>query len=183
LYALLLSQKEQEESLYLLEIHRLPSLNLERKIRRIRQPQRRAQLRLDARKPIQRTRIILIAQQEQVIAHEVTLLTSIVHKRLLNLQQRVVWCLLEFRKCLELRGIGFFWRNDCAAPESCWCDGNKVETCYDAEVVLSAFERFEQLRIFEGVGVDDQARGEDDLHVCDGIASEAVAGGEERNST
>lgn len=48
-------------------------------------------------------------------------------------------------------------------------DGVDVEAGHDAEVVVAALEGLEEVAIARGVGVDDLARGQDDLVVAHAI--------------
>ena len=58
-------------------------------------------------------------------------------------------------------------------------ESEKVDAGYDAKVIRTTFEGEEEVGVVCGVGVGDNAAGEDDLEILDVRAGEAVEGGEE----
>lgn len=64
---------------------------------------------------------------------------------------------------MELSGYACPRVDDEAAPQLALLKGLEVEASHDAEIVGPAFQRFEEVRVVVGVGIDDLARSKDNL--------------------
>ena len=90
--------------------------------------------------------------------------------------------LAEFKVCIGLKqrrgGVGA--EDYSAAPDTSCRVGFEVETSDDAEVVLTAFERGEEVGVRCGVCVDDFTTCKNNLEVHDMVARPSFLGTEER---